>query len=529
MTTIPEPYGALPSPRQLNWHALEFYGFLHFTTNTFTDLEWGFGDESPTIFNPTDFDANHIVAVAEEAGMKGLILTCKHHDGFCLWPSKYTEHSVRNSVWRDGKGDVVRELADACARRGVKFGVYLSPWDRNHALYGTPEYVECYRNQLRELLTEYGPIFEVWHDGANGGDGYYGGANESRTIDKKTYYDWPTTWAIVRELQPDAVIFSDVGPDIRWVGNESGEGNETNWLTLNTEGWCPGFAVSAELNQGHEDGSSWLPPEVDVSIRPGWFYHAREDHRVRTVQQLLDIYYQSIGCSGSFLLNLPPDRRGRIHETDVERLRQMRRILDATFADDLAQGAAVSASNVRGPDEQFSPSNVLDGNSDTYWATDDGVTAAELILDLGGPTTFDRLLTREPIALGQRVKSWSVDVETDGTWTEIATATTIGYKRILRFPVTTASRVRIRIADAKACPLVSTVGLFLSPRFASDPRITRTIDGLVTVGAGEGIQVRYTLDGSTPSPESPFYTAPFSLPRGGTVTAAVYAADNPGV
>jgi alpha-L-fucosidase len=268
MASIPAPCGPTPSARQWRWHQLEFYGFLHFTTNTFTDKEWGYGDEKPEIFNPTDFDADAIAAVAREAGMRGLILTCKHHDGFCLWPSAFTEHSVKNSPWRDGKGDVVREVSDACRRQGLLFGVYLSPWDRNHADYGTPAYLDYYRAQLRELLTNYGPIFEVWHDGANGGDGWYGGADEKRTIDKFTYYDWENTWSIVRELQPEAVIFSDAGPDIRWVGNESGKGGETTWLTLNTEGWCPGFADTKELNTGHEDGSLWLPPDPPRLVLP---------------------------------------------------------------------------------------------------------------------------------------------------------------------------------------------------------------------------------------------------------------------
>ncbi|MFG0259211.1 MAG: alpha-L-fucosidase, partial [Phycisphaerales bacterium JB041] len=229
-TPPPEPYGALPDPRHLAWHEMEFYGFLHFTTNTFTGKEWGYGDESPEIFNPSEFDADQIVGVAADAGMTGLILTCKHHDGFCLWPSEYTDHDVASSPFRDGEGDVVREIADACARHGLRFGVYLSPWDRNHPDYGTPAYVEYYRNQLRELLTGYGEIFEVWWDGANGGDGYYGGARESRKIDRSTYYGWEETVAIVRELQPDAVIFSDAG-DVRWVGNERGVAGDPCWAT----------------------------------------------------------------------------------------------------------------------------------------------------------------------------------------------------------------------------------------------------------------------------------------------------------
>jgi alpha-L-fucosidase len=521
------PSGPVPSPRQWRWHQLEFYGFLHFTTNTFTDKEWGYGDEPPEIFDPTDFDADAVVTVAREAGMRGLVLTCKHHDGFCLWPSAHTEHSVKNSPWRNGRGDVVREVADACQRQGLLFGIYLSPWDRNHADYGTPAYLDYYRAQLRELLTNYGPIFEVWHDGANGGDGYYGGADEKRTIDKFTYYDWENTWAIVRELQPDAVIFTDVGPDIRWVGNESGTGGETTWLTLNTEGWCPGFAVQQELNTGHEDGAVWLPPEVDVSIRPGWFYHAREDGRVRTVRNLVDMYYQSVGRSGSWHLNLPPDRRGHIHETDVSRLHTLRQILDQTFANDLTAAATASANQIRS--EAYAPANVLTDDPDTYWATGDDLRSATLALDLGEPRTFDQVLIQEPVRLGQRVRAWAFDALVDGQWQEVAAATTIGYKRLARFSPVSAQHVRLRILDAKACPLISRIGLFLAPRFAAEPTIQRAADGTMRFEAPEEVLVRYTLDGTEPTTASPVYEAPFALPDGGVVMASVLAEDNPDV
>ena len=526
-TPPPAPSGPVPSPRQWRWHQLEFYGFLHFTTNTFTDKEWGYGDEPPEIFDPTDFDADAVVTVAREAGMRGLVLTCKHHDGFCLWPSAHTEHSVKNSPWRNGRGDVVREVANACQRQGLLFGIYLSPWDRNHADYGTPAYLDYYRAQLRELLTNYGPIFEVWHDGANGGDGYYGGADEKRTIDKFTYYDWENTWAIVRELQPDAVIFTDVGPDIRWVGNESGTGGETTWLTLNTEGWCPGFAVQQELNTGHEDGAVWLPPEVDVSIRPGWFYHAREDGRVRTVRNLVDMYYQSVGRSGSWHLNLPPDRRGHIHETDVSRLHTLRQILDQTFANDLTAAATATADQIRG--EAYAPANVLTDDPDTYWATGDDLRSATLALDLGEPRTFDQVLIQEPVRLGQRVRAWAFDALVDGQWQEVAAATTIGYKRLARFSPVSAQHVRLRILDAKACPLISRIGLFLAPRFAAEPTIQRAADGTMRFEAPEEVLVRYTLDGTEPTTASPVYEAPFALPDGGVVMASVLAEDNPDV
>jgi alpha-L-fucosidase len=334
----PAPFGPVPSERQLAWHRMEFYGFLHFTVNTFTDKEWGYGDEAESVFNPTDFDADQIVTTAKDAGMRGLVLTCKHHDGFCLWPSKYTEHSVKNSPWRGGRGDVVKEISEACRRHGLKFGVYLSPWDRNHKDYGRAEYVEYYRNQLRELLTSYGDVFVVWFDGANGGDGFYGGARETRRIDNSTYYDWPNTWKIVRAMMPGAVMFSDAGPDIRWVGNERGFAGDPCWTTLDmTRPMRYPGGSSEGLNSGERPGTAWLPAECDVSIRPGWFYHAAEDAKVKTPAQLLDIYYKSVGRGACLNLNLPPDRRGRINERDVESLKSFRRILDATFATNLAR------------------------------------------------------------------------------------------------------------------------------------------------------------------------------------------------
>jgi alpha-L-fucosidase len=334
----PAPYGPVPSARQLRWHEREIYGFLHFTVNTFTDKEWGYGDEPESVFDPTDFDADQIVGAAKAGGLTGLILTAKHHDGFCLWPSKLTEHSVKKSPWRGGKGDVVCEISEACRRQGLAFGIYLSPWDRNHPEYGRPSYLEYYRGQLRELMTSYGPIFEVWFDGANGGDGYYGGARETRTIDRRTYYDWPSTWQVVRDLQPEAVMFSDAGPDVRWVGNEKGVAGDPSWATLNRAEFAPGEADEARLNRGDRPGTHWLPAECDVSIRPGWFYHPGEDDEVKTPHDLLDLYFESVGRGASLLLNVPPDRRGRVHESDEQSLRGFRKLLDATFGTDLAGG-----------------------------------------------------------------------------------------------------------------------------------------------------------------------------------------------
>ena len=460
----PAPCGPLPTERHLRWHEMEYYGFIHFTVNTFTDKEWGYGDESPKIFNPTDLDPRQWAEVARKAGMKALIITAKHHDGFCLWPSEYTNHSVRNSPWKDGKGDVLAELAAACKANGLRLGVYLSPWDRNHAGYGKSEYIDYYRNQLRELLTDYGEICEVWFDGANGGDGFYGGARETRRIDRGTYYDWPNTWRIVRELQPMAVMFSDGGPDVRWVGNESGDGSATNWATLRRAEFAPGTSDRTALAQGQPDGTHWVPAEVDVSIRPGWFYHADQDGRVKTVDELVEIYYSSVGNGCNLLLNVPPDRRGRFHEVDCRRLMGLRKVLDATFDKDLARGKTVTASNVRGDDPQFSAGRLTDGDRNTYWAADDDVRTAELTVELGGPSQLNRVRVQEHIQLGQRIESFAVDARVDGTWKEIATGTTIGPRRILRTPTVAASAVRLRITGSRACPTISTLELYLAPQ-----------------------------------------------------------------
>ncbi len=459
----PVPYGPVPTERQLRWHAMEFYGFIHFTVNTFTDKEWGYGDEDPAVFNPTQFDADQIARTAKEGGMQGLILTAKHHDGFCLWPSKFTEHSVKNAPWRDGKGDVVRELSEACRRQGIRFGVYLSPWDRNQKDYGRAEYITYYRNQLRELLTNYGDIFTVWFDGANGGDGFYGGARETRRIDNRTYYDWKNTWQMVRERMPMAVMFSDVGPDFRWVGNEQGLAGEPCWATINAGDGVPG-STKADLNHGERPGTDWIPPECDVSIRPGWFYHASQDDQVKSPAQLLDIYYKSVGRGACLNLNLPPDRRGQIHDNDVRALREMRRILDATFAHDFASSAKVTASNIRGAAADFSASNVIDGDQRTYWATDDSMTTPQLTLEMDSPATFNVVNLREYLPLGQRIEAFALDQWQDGKWVEFTHGTSIANRRLLRFDPVTTAKVRLRITQAAACPALCEVGLYAEPK-----------------------------------------------------------------
>lgn len=458
----PAPYGPVPTERQLQWHAMEFYGFVHFTVNTFTDKEWGYGDESPEVFNPTEFDAGQIAATAKMAGMAGLILTAKHHDGFCLWPSAYTEHSVKNSRWRDGKGDVVRELSEACRKEGIRFGVYLSPWDRNHRDFGTPAYITYYRNQLRELLGNYGPLFTVWFDGANGGDGFYGGAREKRQIDNRSFYDWPNTWEIVRRLQPMAVMFSDGGPDIRWIGNERGMAGEPCWATMNRAGRWPG-GPSQGLNNGEHGGDAWIPGECDVSIRPGWFYHAAEDAKVKSVDQLLEIYYGSVGRGCCLNLNIPPDRRGRIHENDVAALKGMRAALDETFRNDLARSARVTASNTRGNDKGYDAWNLIDSRRDTYWATDDNVTAAEVVVIFPQTTTFNVVRLREFIQLGQRVDAFALDRWEGNGWKEFFKGTSIGNQRLVRTGDISTERLRLRIVAAAAGPAMSELGVYLEP------------------------------------------------------------------
>jgi alpha-L-fucosidase len=462
----PQPYGALPSERQLRWQKMETTSFLHFTVNTFTGREWGNGDEDPSIFNPTDFDPDAILIALKDGGMRGVILTCKHHDGFCLWPTKTTEHCIRNSSWRNGKGDVVRDISQAARRHGLKFGVYVSPWDRNNANYGKPEYIQTYRQQLTELLTHYGPIFEVWFDGANGGDGYYGGAREKRTIDKHTYYDWPHTWAIVRKLQPEAVIFSDAGPDIRWVGNEKGYAAETCWATYDPKAekgtaGVPGDVRESQSMVGTPHGTRWMPAECDVSIRPGWFWHEDENAKVKTPPELLDLYFKSVGRGAGLLLNVPPNRQGLLSPPDVASLRGFHDALQATFQTDLAEGARLHASNVRASRARYGPQNLLDGNCTTYWATDDSVTTPELVIDFPQPPAFNIVRIREAIQLGQRIQAFALDVWENGAWTQVAEGTSIGSCRIVHLSTPRrASRLRLRVTQSPVCIALAELGVF---------------------------------------------------------------------
>ncbi len=426
LTALAQPK---PTPRQLAWQQRETTAFLHFTVNTFTDKEWGDGTESPAIFNPTKLDARQWVRALKAGGFKLAILTAKHHDGFCLWPSRLTEHSVKNSPYKAGKGDIVREVADACREYGLKFGVYLSPWDRHEPRYGTAAYNDYYKAQLRELLTNYGPIAEVWFDGAKGENA------------KNMSYDFAGYWAIVRQLQPDAVMFSDAGPDVRWVGNEKGNAGETCWSTIDTTGLAPGKADAAYLNRGDANGSVWLPAETDVSIRPGWFYHASEDGKVRSPKGLVNLYYESVGRNSLLLLNIPPNREGLLADSDVASIRDFRNILDETFRTNLV---------INNPKQ-------TDGKLFTYSVL---LPDKPLEIDLTSETDFDRIALQENIANGQQIIDGKVDYWDGKAWQLVKTFTTVGYKRLLRFPVVHSSKIRLTIFHAKGRVELAEVGVY---------------------------------------------------------------------
>ena len=464
----PAPCGPVPSAKQLRWQQMEMYAFIHYSLNTYTDQEWGYGNEDPALFNPSDLDCRQWVTVCRQAGMRGIILTAKHHCGFCLWPSAYTDYSVTHSPWRDGHGDVVRELAEACREQGLEFAVYLSPWDRHHARYGEAAYVDYFRNQLCELLTQYGDLFEVWFDGANGGDGWYGGANETRRIDRTTYYHWPETYRMVRALQPECLIWNDGGDrcDLRWIGNEAGRAATTTWSVVNREGDLD----EQLLQHGQERGDAWVPGETNTSIRPGWFYHASEDNQVKTVEELMEAYYKSVGRNSTLLLNFPVMPNGRIHPVDSANASAFYQAVQQSFSDNLSRLATVTASNVRGNAKEYAAANTLDDNPDTYWATDDGVTTASLTINLVSPTPFNRIVLEEYIALGQRVRKFTLEALVDGQWLPLRDSlaeqgdglTTIGHRRIICFATVTATRLRLTITDAKACPLLSRIGVYLA-------------------------------------------------------------------
>lgn len=458
----------VPSPQQLRWQQLELTAFFHFGINTFTDREWGDGKEDPKLFNPAELDAKQWVKTAKEAGIKQVILTAKHHDGFCLWPTATTTYSVKSSPWKNGQGDVVKEVADACREYNIGFGVYLSPWDRNASVYGTDEYNTFFVNQLTELLTRYGPVDEVWFDGANG-EGPNG---------KKQVYDFDRWNKLIRQLQPGAVI-AIMGPDVRWVGTETGYGREQEWSVVPannldrkaiTENSQQGLAFKPQGDMRGDDlgsrekiinakGLVWYPAETDVSIRPGWFYHKAENDKVKSPEKLLDIYFNSVGRNGVLLLNIPPDTRGLIHENDVKVLQGWKRLIDEIFAVNLAKSAKVITTNGR------NAKAILDDNYKTYWTTQGSDTTACIEFDLKGTHTFDVLLLQENITVGQRIEKFVLEYKESEAWKQVVEGSTVGYKRLIRFKPVKTNKVRLKILSSRLNPTLSEVGLYKQSGF----------------------------------------------------------------
>lgn len=531
-TVVVKAVSVRPTPRQIAWQRDEFSAFVHFGMNTFTDREWGDGKEDPRLFNPSQLDCRQWVQAAKAAGISRMILTAKHHDGFCLWPSKYTEHSVKNSPWKDGKGDVVREFVNACRAEGIHYGVYLSPWDRHEASYGdSPRYNEYFLNQLREVLISYPGFVEVWFDGAcaEGPNG------------KRQEYDWRAYWNLIRELAPQAAI-TVRGPDVRWCGNEAGYTRQSEWSVIPMPGASQTWEESDRALSGYtrdiygDDLGSrdllmrvrkeapalvWYPAQVNTSIRPGWFYHAKEDDRVRSLADMLQVYYGSVGGNGQFLLNIPPDRRGLFHENDVARLNQIGGVLAATFSENLATNATMTV-EVSGGGAVGEIASVLDEDADTFWTTTDRVTSATIVVELPDPVRANCLTLQEHIASGQRIEAFELDAFEDGEWRLVDRGTVVGYKKVLRFDDRDLTKFRVRILESRLRPTLAELGLYFAPAVLSPPHIDRDLKGVVTIASPEGAFVRFTLDGSEPTEASPRYVEPLDLPAGGIVTARAF-------
>ncbi len=554
----------LPRPNQSNWMRLERTFFIHFGPNTFNGVEWGNGHEDPAIFNPTALDADQWIRTIKKAGGTMVILVAKHHDGMSLWPTRYSGHSVAASPWRGGKGDLVRDVADAARRQGVKLGIYLSPADlwqlktnasnpggyygdgsarvrsliptapasftsapsKGRAVpsgfksysYQVDDYNRYFLNQLYELLTQYGPVDEVWFDGANPDPSV------------KEVYDYDAWYDLIRKLQPRAVIFGK-GPDARWVGNEGGVGRTTEWsvvpLPQSPDHYTWPDMTDRDLGSRSKlvPGSHlwWYPAEVNTSILDGWFWARTK--RVKTAAELIDVYYQSVGRNGNMLLNLPPDTRGLIPDDQVESLSLMAQVVDTTFAGNLAAGARVSAD---GSAAGHAPARMVDGSLDTWWEAAAGRKDGALTLTLPSRVTFDVVSLQEAVdRRGQRIEAFAIDVWDGRAWKTVDSQTTVGHRRLLRLaaPVT-AQKVRIRITQARFAPTLAEVGLFRQAEMLAPPAISeRRADGTVTLGCTQGLRAVYTVDGSTPTARSQAYGSAISLPRGGDVHAACVAAD----
>ncbi|KAL1542698.1 L-fucose permease Glucose/galactose transporter [Salvia divinorum] len=449
----PLPILPIPTARQVSWQLGEMALFMHFGTNTFTNLEWGTGHADPSVFSPTELDATQWVAVAKQSGFSRVILTAKHHDGFCLWPSDYTDYSVKSSSWRNGTGDVLRDLAEAARNGGVQLGVYLSPWDRHEPSYGeTLEYNEFYLGQMAELLTRYGEISEVWLDGAKG---------EGEKNMEYYFDDW---FSSIHQHQPGAVIFSNAGPDARWVGDEGGFAGSTCWSLFNRSNDMIAHADTEYSGKGDPFGHGWVPAECDVSIRPGWFWHASESPK--SALTLLDLYYKSVGRNCLLLLNVPPNSSGLISQEDIQVLQEFSEIRSSIFSHSLAEGASVSATSTRAnlTDPRYSPHNVLEQGTQSYWAPGSAEPGWILDLVLQETVTFNVLMVQEPIQMGQRIIGFHLDFWNEhGEWQLAANGTTVGYKRLLLFDSVSARYLRLVVDESRADPLIAYVGLYMDP------------------------------------------------------------------
>lgn len=508
----PKPIGAVPTEAQMSWHQLETYAFIHFGLNTYNDLEWGYGNTPASTFNPKVLDTDQWVRTLKAAGMRAVILTAKHHDGFCLWPTKTTDYSVKNSPWKGGKGDLVKDLVASCRKYGLKFGLYLSPWDRHHAEYGREGYQRAFHEQIRELTTQYGELFEYWFDGANGGTGWYGGADERRNINPNQYYKYEEAAELLRQNNPDIMIFGGTVPTIRWIGNEAGWAGETNYATYDREA----EKHHRENIWGHRGAKEWLPGEVDVSIRPGWFYHPREDHQVRSVANLTNIYYQSVGRGANLLLNFPVNLEGKIPQADSINAVTWHRHIRESFRHNLAKGARVEARDTR-RGRTFSPRHIVDGKPDSYWATIDGVSTAEVTLRLPRRRTINNVVLQEYIRLGQRIESFSLETQSsDGSWHPIDTRdslTTVGYKRIVRFRPVETSAIRLRINKSMGPVCLAELGVYHVRELVDAPLVSRDEHNRLILrpaasGGSTDYRLRYRLN------DGPWqdYTGPVIVP-----------------
>ncbi len=461
----PKPFGATPTTQQVAWQRLEYYGFIHFGLNTFTGREWGYGDEKPGIFNPTEFDAHKALSTMKAGGMKGMIYTAKHHDGWCAWPTKSTKHNISASPYKNGKGDIVKEFSKAAADTGILFGTYLSPWDRNHAEYGREGYLKAYYQQITELLTNYGPVFEIWFDGANGGDGYYGGARERRNIGAaEKYYNFQHIVKLIRKLQPDCIIWgAGTYGDARWGGSEKGHVGYPHWHTLTAKN------PNAHA-QGATNGERWVPAEGDTPINhAGWFWHRGQAGRVKSPEHLMQVWFDSVGRGANLLVNVALDNKGQFDAADVKSLLAFRKLRDELYKKDYALGATVTnQSQIRMDNKElFGAALLFDDNIESYWSTNDGVKTGTIEAKLVEPAIVDVVRIREQIRLGQRVQAWAFDIKVDGQWIEATSGQSIGNQILFRFdndrPVTD---IRLRITAAKACPTISEISLFKMPYMA---------------------------------------------------------------